>query len=826
MLHFIFATTLQFMKHTFLLLVSAVLSVLPVMARQTIQLSAAEHYPAFPVKLKLSGKITDARTGEPLPGASIYFTDDKVGAIADGSGNFSITNIPDGHHVVEISHTGYSTLVEHLELTTDTQKDFMLSPVITENQGVIVTGVSGATSIRKSPVPVTSIRKTVLLQTPSTNIIDALSRVPGVSQVSTGPAVSKPNIRGLGYNRVVVINEGVRQEGQQWGDEHGTEIDEMSVAKVEILKGPASLMYGSDALAGVINFITNIPVAQGVIRGNLLTNYQSNNGLFGINGNVAGNKNGFNWNLYGTHKTAGNYRNKYDGRVLNSGFNENNFGGYAGVNKSWGYTHIIFSRYDQRLGLVEGDRDDATGKFILYAGTPLERIATSEDLDKRTLLVPMQRVQHNKLVLDNNFAIRKSRLKVNLGYQNNLRQEFGNPEDPAEKELFFDLKTVNYNVQWQLPEMKEWHTTVGVNGMNQQNKNKGAELLIPEYNSFDAGVFVYTQRFFKKGTLSGGLRYDNRSLNAKGFSEGTEIKFVPFSRNFSNVSGSIGVSYEPAEAVTVKANIARGFRAPTLAELASNGAHEGTNRYEYGNQQLQSETSLQLDGGIELNYEHFSVNLSAFYNRMNDFIFYKKLGSASGGDSLVDNGGDLIPAFAFTQHNAKLSGLELQIDIHPHPLDWLHVENSFSFVRGRFDNRLDGDRAGSDNIPLVPAPRWNSEVRTDFKKAGKVLRNLYASLELAKTFRQDKFFTGFDTETATAGYTLLHAGMGTDIISKSKTICSIYFSVNNITDVAYQAHLSRLKYAAENLVTGRTGVFNTGRNFSVKLNIPLEFKLK
>lgn len=798
----------------------------PVLAQQMIQSVPEAVHVAVPLKVRLTGKITDARTGEPLPGASVYFTDDKVGAIADASGNYSITNIPDGHHVVEISHTGYSTLVEHLELVSDLQKDFKLSPVITENQGVIVTGVSGATSIRKSPVPVTAIRKSVLLQTPSTNIIDALGRVPGVSQVSTGPAVSKPIIRGLGYNRVVVINEGVRQEGQQWGDEHGTEIDEMSVAKAEILKGPASLMYGSDALAGVINFITHVPVAEGTIKGNLLTNYQGNNGLFGINGSLAGNQNGLNWNIYGTHKTAGNYRNKYDGRVLNSGFNEKNFGGYIGVNKSWGYSHLIFSRYDQRLGLVEGDRDDATGKFILFAGTPLERIATDEDLDSRTLQVPMQRVQHNKLVLDNNFAVRKSRLKINLGYQNNLRQEFGNAEDPEEKELYFDLKTFNYNIQWQLPEMKEWHTTVGVNGMSQQNRNKGAELLIPEYNSFDAGVFVYTQRFFKKGTLSGGLRYDNRSLNAKGYSDGTDVKFVPFTRNFSNLSGSVGISYEPAEAVTVKANIARGFRAPTLAELASNGAHEGTNRYEYGNQQLNSETSLQMDGGIELNYEHFSVNLSAFYNRMNDFIFYSKLESVSGGDSLVNDGGELIPAFAFSQHNAKLSGLELQIDLHPHPLDWLHVENSFSFVRGRFDDRLDGDKTGSDNIPLVPAPRWNSEIRTDFKKAGKIFRNLYASVEMVKTFRQNHFFTGFDTETATPGYTLLHAGLGSDLVSKKRTLFSIYFSVNNITDAAYQSHLSRLKYAATNLVTGRTGVFNAGRNVSVKLNIPLGFKTK
>ncbi|MEQ1676314.1 MAG: TonB-dependent receptor [Chitinophagaceae bacterium] len=814
------------MKKHLIAFIAVLAATFPAKAQELIYNNNAVNKAAPLVKLTLTGKVTDAKTGEVLPGASIYFIDDKIGAIADIAGKYVLTNIPNGHHVVEISHAGYSTLVEHLELNTNTEKDFALSSVVVENQGVIVTGVSGATSIRKTPVPVTSIRKTALLQTPSVNIIDALSHVPGVSQLSTGPAISKPFIRGLGYNRVVVINDGVRQEGQQWGDEHGTEIDEMSVAKAEVLKGPASLMYGSDALAGVIHFITNIPVAEGVLKANILSNYQSNNGLTGINGSIAGNKNGLNWNLYGTHKSAGDYQNKYDGKVLNSRFNETNFGGYIGINKSWGYTHLIFSRFDQRLGLVEGDRDDATGRFILFAGSPSERIATDADLDSRDLFVPKQRVQHNKLVLDNNFAIKKSRLKINLGYQNNQRQEFGNPEDPAEKELFFDLKTINYNVQWQLPEMKEWHTTIGINGMSQANENKGAEVLIPEYHSFDIGAFVYAQRFFKKGTLSGGFRYDNRSIDSKGFSDGTDIKFTSFNRNFSNFSGSIGVSYEPAEAVTVKANIARGFRAPTLAELASNGAHEGTNRYEYGDQHLTSETSLQLDGGIELNYEHFNVSLSAFYNRMNDFIFYRKLASVLGGDSLVNVDGDAIPAFQFNQNNAKLSGLELSFDIHPHPFDWLHFENSFSFVRGRFDKKIDGDRTGSDNLPLIPAPRWNGELRADFKKAGKAFKNIYASFELATTFAQTNHFTGYDTETATDGYTLLNAGLGSDIIGKKKTLFSIYLGVTNITDVGYQNHLSRLKYAATNLVTGRNGVFNTGRNFSVKLNIPLEFSLK
>lgn len=774
-------------------------------------------------KISLTGKVTDAKTGDPLTGASIYLADDKIGTTADINGKYIFRNIPPGHHVIEVSYTGYGTLTEHLEIIADTEKDFALTTVVIENEGVTVTGVAGATTIRKSPVAITSLKKTALLQNAFTNIIDALAHLPGVSQLSTGPAISKPVIRGLGYNRIVTINEGLRQEGQQWGDEHGIEIDEMSIGRVEVLKGPASLMYGSDALAGVINFITSNPIADGAMKGNILSNFQSNNGLVAINGNLAANKKGVNWNLYGTYKSAGNYRNRFDGSVLNSGFNEKNVGGYFGINKSWGYSHFIFSRFNQQIGLVEGERDDATGQFILFGGSPVERIATEADLNTRSLFVPKQRVIHHKLILDNNFSIKKSRLKLTLGYQENQRKEFGNPENPAEKSLFFDLKTINYNLQWEFPEVKEWHTSIGINGMQQNNRNKGEEVLIPEYALFDFGSYVYVQRLFKKTTLSGGIRFDNRSVDSKEFFEGTDMKFAAFTRSFSNFSGSVGVSIEPSQAVTVKANIARGFRAPTLAELASNGAHEGTNRYEYGDQNLKSETSLQLDAGFNIDNEHLSFGISPFYNRINDFIFYSKLEAVSGGDSLVNVGGEFIPAYQFNQQDATLTGIEVQIDIHPHPVHWLHFENTFSFVRGRFDKEIDG----SKNLPLIPAAKWVTELRVDIKKAGSHFSNLYFKIDLDNTFKQSNPFTGFDTETATKGYSLLNSAFGADVLNKKKRIIfGLHIAVLNITDVAYQNHLNRLKYTDGNNITGRIGVFNAGRNFSMKLNVPLSFKMK
>ena len=767
----------------------------------------------------ISGLVTDAVTGQPLPGASISFTDARIGAMANAKGQYAIRNIPAGHHLVEVSHTGYTTVVEHMDIAGNTEKNFSLSPAVVENQGVTVTGVTSATSTRHTPIPVTLVRKNELLQTPSTNIVDALTRQPGISQISTGPAISKPVIRGLSYNRVVVVNDGMRQEGQQWGDEHGIEIDELSVSRAEILKGPASIMYGSDALAGVVNFITHVPVAEGTVKGNVYTNYQTNNHLVGLHANLGGNQNGFSWNAYGSYKNARDYQNKYDGRVFNSRFNERNFGGYLGLNKSWGFTHLVVSSFDQNVGLVEGDRDEQTGAFLANTGSPLERVASKDDLDSRDLFTPNQNVRHYKIMSDNNFNIGRSRLKFTLGYQNNLRKEFGNPEDPSETELFFDLKTLDYNLQWRLGERNKWETTLGFSGMYQDNQNKGEETIIPEYGLFDVGGFVFSQKMYKDFTLTGGLRFDHRAINSEELMEGGDLKFQEFTRHFSNVSGSVGVSYHPTDRTVLKFNVSRGFRAPTLSELASNGAHEGTNRYEYGETELKSERSIQLDAGIDLDYEHISFFVNGFYNRIHDFIFYRRLQSALGGDSLIELNGEELEAFQYNQNNAKLYGVEAVIDLHPHPLDWLHVENTYSLTRGKFDTEV----AGTNNLPMVPAQRWLSELRTNFSKAGKTLRNIYFRLEMEKTFEQNKPFTGYNTETATPGYTLFNAGLGTDFQVKGRTAFSVHLAAQNLLDEAYQNHLNRLKYTAINNATGRQGVFNMGRNFSLKLNIPLSF---
>jgi Outer membrane receptor proteins, mostly Fe transport len=771
----------------------------------------------------LSGKITDAKTGEALPGATIYVHDLKKATLSDEQGNYRIPNLATGRYLVEVSYSSHASVIENVYVNGDTQKDFVLKETVVENEEVTVTGVSSATRTRLSPQPVDIIRKDELIKVNATNAIDALTKtVPGMSALSTGPAIAKPFIRGLGYNRVITINDGLRQEGQQWGDEHGVEIDDYSIERVEVLKGPASLMYGSDALAGVINILSQRPAPEGLIRGNILGEYQTNNALRGFYGNLGGTKNGFSWNAYGSFKGAQDYKNKYDGRVFNSKFYNQNLGGMLGYSGSWGYSHVSVSHFNQRLGMIEGDRDEATGRFLKALPGGNEAIATDEDFKKITPWVPFQHIRHLKLTAENSFNLGSNNLDLVLGYQHNQRQELGNADEPGTPEAWFNLRTLHYSLQWHLPVTEYWKTTIGLGGMSQENTNKAEELIIPDYHLFDIGGFVFTQYHKNKWALSGGLRFDTRHITSEAMDVDNEPKFTRFTTNFSNISGSAGVSYAASQQLTVKLNLARGFRAPNLAELASHGAHEGTNRYEMGDNGLKSETSLQVDGGLELNTEHVSLEANLFYNHINNFIFYEKVLDAAGNDSLMidDETGDELRVYRFDQHDANLYGAEASIDIHPHPLDWLHFRNTFSFTRARFTETIDDTK----NIPMIPAARLFTDLAVRFLPKGKTIRNLYINLESDYTFKQAHPFTGFDTETVTDDYWLINAGIGADIASKGKTLFSIHITGNNLGDVAYQNHLSRLKYTATNAVTGRTGVFNMGRNIGCKVSIPLEFR--
>ena len=397
-----------------------------------------------------------------------------------------------------------------------------------ELKEVMVTGAVGDMKMKESPMPITMLQAKELRQLSSTNLIDAIAKQPGIAQITTGSGISKPVIRGLGYNRIVVVNDGIRQEGQQWGDEHGVEIDANEVGSVEILKGPASLMYGSDAMGGVLVFKGMPTLPEGTIKGNVNAEYQTNNGLFGGSFNLAGNQKGFIWDARYSEKHAHAYKNRFDGYVPNSQFDERAFSLKTGLMRSWGYTNLKFGYYNLNPSIVEGERDTVTGELV------------SEDENLLTYRhgLPYQRVHHYKAVSESFIKLSSGHLKVIAGYQQNRRKEF--EESADEYGLYLQLHTLNYDVRYVSEEQSGWKFSTGLNGMGQKSLNLGDEFLIPDYALFDAGVFATASKFLNRWNLSGGLRFDYRYLDAKGLEEDGEVRFEEFTRHFSGVTGSVG----------------------------------------------------------------------------------------------------------------------------------------------------------------------------------------------------------------------------------------------------------------------------------------------
>jgi iron complex outermembrane recepter protein len=781
----------------------------------------------------LKGLVTDAETQTALPGVTIFIPDLKKGTFTNEAGAFSIDDLPKGKFLVEVKLIGYTAIVQRIEVSGVTEFNISLTSVVTELNEVVVTGISNAAELKRNPIPITTINNQALTENASTNLIDNIAATPGISQISTGSAISKPVIRGLSYNRIITVLDGIRQEGQQWGDEHGIEIDEFAIERVEVIKGAGSLMYGGDGLGGVVHFLTPSPVAVGSVVGNWKSNYQSNNGLFGNSLMVAGNQKGIYWSGRASNKIARAYTNKYDGRVFNSGFHETNFSGTAGINKKWGYTELSAGTFNQEIGLVEGDRDE-NGNFIRMKnldGNEEEATVTHQELTTYSLFVPRQTIRHSRISSTSNIYFGESRIQLNLGYQRNQRKEFGDVLQANEAELFFDLSTLNYNLIYFLPWGNAWQFSIGTSGLHQQNKNKGEEFIIPEYTSFDWGAFGFAKRTVGKLDVAGGFRYDRRTIRIESLylddndeptnDPNATLRFEKANLEFSNLSASAGVTYEFSDVVTGKLNASRGFRAPNISELASNGKHEGTLRYEYGSYKLQAETSFQLDASVLLNSEHITAEVAVFQNTIDHYIYAEKLLAADGTDSIPDPL-DPVPAYAYVQGKAQLRGGEVSIDFHPHPLDWLHFENAFSFVQGVNLTRQKTREA--KYLPFIPAPRWQSELRANVNTLGKSFSGSFMKVEYIHYWKQNQVLLEGGTETPTPAYSLWNVGLGTGVISKKGTnLFSIYFTVTNVFNKAYQHHLSRLKYAAENPVSGRTGVFNMGRNFNVKIIVPVTF---
>ena len=711
----------------------------------------------------VSGTVTDTKN-QPLKGVSVYAPELHKGTSTDENGKYSLSSIPNGNTKLTFVFTAFATQNKTINVQEkETTLDIILEETIFHMDEVIVsTAFNKIQSQNVMKVEHSSIKE--LQQKGTSTLIEGLATIPGVSQVSTGTSIGKPVIRGLSGNRVLVYSQGVRIENQQFGDEHGLGLNDAGIESVEVIKGPASLLYGSDALGGVLYFNPEKFANAGTFKANFSQKFFSN--TLGSNSSLGLKTSTENWKFLarGSFNTHSDYKIAEGDRVTNTRYQETDFKTGIGYSNSKFSSVLRYNYNDLDLGIPEeGIAEQTTSKKTAY---------------------PKQGVFNHLLSLNNTLFFEKSSLDVNLGYISNDRSEF---EDSEIAVLHMKLNTFNYEAKYHLPKLGKWETIVGIQGMHQINTNSGEEFLIPDATTNDYGVFGTGIYEWGSNALQAGLRFDNRKIdsNANGIPE-EEGSFEALDKSYDSFNASLGYKTNLAENLTLRLNVASGFRAPNLAELTSNGVHEGTNRYEIGNPDLKTEQNVQTDLNLEYKSSHFEFFVNGFYNHINHYIY-----TSPTGEVLDDN-----DVFEYIQDNAKLYGGEIGLHFHPHPLDWLHYETSFETVTGKKDN--------GDYLPLIPANNWNNTIRTEFKIKN-WLEEGFASLNVSTTFNQNNV-SGFETKSN--GYTLLNLGFGGKV-KLGKTDFDINLNANNLLDKEYTSHLSRLK---------TDGIPNMGRNIVLGLN--------
>ncbi|MHA4810883.1 TonB-dependent receptor [Flavitalea flava] len=821
----------------------------------TILLSVCLFSQSFPPSRVITGMVRDVDSKEPLAFCTILLTERNPATGLAPTGNKNLMTGAAGKFslivassfrqpVLIVSYSGYRT---DTILIKEGQHNYII-PLQTAATGlnaiVVTTGVSRATSIRENPASVVSVSAKKMNTTLESNVIDVLVKnAPGLNAVKTGPNISKPFIRGLGYNRVLTLYDGIRQEGQQWGDEHGIEVDGYNIQRAEVIKGPASLIYGSDAVAGVISLFPHIPAEKDKqVHGKILSEYQVNNGLIGNGVRLGYRDEQWIWSLRGSYRVAKNYRNLADGRVYLTGFREKNLSGLIGRTFSSGETYLNLTLYDNMQGIPDGSRDSLTRKFtrqIMETGQDNLKnrpVVSQEELNSYIMPALHQRIQHYRAYSNHHYRVGKGVIDATLGFQQNIRREYNHPAKTGQPGLYVRLNTLNYGLRYNAPSFSNIEVSVGMNGMVQDNKNKAAtDFPIPDYRLSEAGAFVYAKWKIKQWTISGGWRSDIRKVWGKDFfvgrdpstgfehhvslpdTAGSHLPFPELNRRFSGGSFSMGLTFQISEGLTLKTNMARGYRAPNITEMASNGLDPGAHIVYLGDRSLVPEFSLQQDLGILAGYKDFDATASIFYNTVSDYIYLTQLQDGQG------NPVTLVPGnktFQYKQSSARLYGMEATLDIHPAAVKGLHLSHSLMVTYGENTARANKNKGvNGQYLPLIPPLKALSSISQDLKMGSPVFTGLTLKGEWEYTAPQNRYLALNATETATPGYSLVNLGVSTELSAGGSKMIQGMIQVNNIFDAVYQSNLSRLKYFEyyADSPKGRSGIYNMGRNICLKL---------
>jgi iron complex outermembrane recepter protein len=750
-----------------------------------------------PCVYKLSGHVEDADTKEKLQVATVSIKKTGKQIVTDYKGDFVFTALCAGEYTLLITHVSCDAVEKKITLTKDYHIDVLLPHTRKVLGDVIVDAPKGIanTGFKKE------LSGRALEKTKGLSLAEALSKINGVSMLQTGSTISKPVIHGLHSNRILTINNGVRQEGQQWGNEHAPEIDPFIADKLIVIKGVDELRYGSDAIGGVIlvelKALRNKPGYAAEIN----TAYFTNNRQYVVSGvfeQQLKKQPAFSYRVQGTYKKGANAATP-NYRLNNTGSEEKNFSITAGWKKDKFNTELFYSHFATKIGIFNGSHiGNLTDLKNAIAASKPDDVFLGQNTYK--IQRPYQDVTHDLLKSKTIFYTRGHKFTVLLAGQFNHRKEFDIVRSSVNKKPQLDLSiyTITEDLSWEHPKKNNFSGIAGV-AMVQQDNSYSGRYFIPNYFTYSFGGY-YIEKWSKhKWELQAGIRYDNKSINT------TRLKFngdtINYDFNFSTLASSANAVFKPTDNWKLNTNISFASRAPFVNELLSDGIHHGTATYEKGDITLKPERSVNISAGI--NYQHpskkFSIDVLLYSNTIRDFIYQQPRP-----DNPVLTIAGAFPLIEYQQTDAVLSGFDVSALVKPLPaVEWI---SKFSFLRAR-------NKTLNDWLILMPANRLSNEVTYSLKD-GKKITNTYISAELMNVLRQNntpgETNGKQDYKAPPSAYTLLNLNASVTV-PVYKIPVSISVGVRNLLNTVYRDYLNGMRYFTD----------EAGRNISMRLKIQL-----
>jgi len=641
-------------------------------------------------------------------------------------------------------------------------------PVMKE---VVVSGIR-TSLVKETSFNIQSLSIGKIRQSGALNISDALSKLPGISQLTTGPAISKPVVRGLYGNRVLAVLSGLKFDNQQWQDEHGLGLNDVGIDRIEVIKGPASLLYGSEAIGGILNIIEEVSNRPGEKNGEVNVGLFSNTYGLSVDGGIRSGSEKKNWSVRAGLNSNADYSDGDNNRIQNSRFTGYYLkGSYGFIKNKWTSVNHFMSSLDN-FGFITGDNSNS----FLYDGRW-----------SRSMKGPHHTVFVNVLSSQNKINLKKSSLDVNLGFQSNLRLE---DEGDNHISLNMLLSTFLWHIMWNKQLNSTTELVLSNNSQFENNTNYGSRIIIPDANMIESGFSGFIKSKTGELVLETGIGISLRNIHTfetPGVNT-PDKSIAPFNKTLPSVNGSVGLAWNPNNSWNLKTNIGTGFRSGNLAELSSDGLHEGTLRYEIGDPNLKIEQNINSEVSINYSSRYFQISVAAYLNHFLNYIYLAPTGTQYLG----------FDVFRYKQFDVNLYGSESMLAVNFPFYERLRFETNFSVVTGRLSD--------GTYLPFIPPAKWTQQLQFRFEN-GKRLSNVSFFVISEEHFVQDH---PAEFETPTDAYWLLNAGIHGNWQTKSRTLV---FSVtgNNLFNRNYYDHLSRFK---------EYGIHNIGRNIIVHLSIP------